>query len=143
MCIRDSYKGVELDYSPVASDEEVEEAVNQKLQENAELLRITDRSIKEDDIVCMYYTGYVDGQVNDLCTLSEEEAEEYDLENTRFIDGFKEAIIGTTPGTQIKTEGLAFPETYSSEELAGKPVTIDITAVSYTHLDVYKRQLRG
>ena len=55
------------------------------------------------------------------------------------IASFDEHLTGGKAGDTKQFE-ITYPADHSPEQLAGKTVAYEVTSVSYTHLDVYKRQ---
>lgn len=75
------------------------------------------------DYIEMDYTGIMDGETFDGGT-SEKATIYLDPENSGYIDGFADGLIGVTPGSVVTLE-LTFPQNYY-EDLAGKPVTFKV-----------------
>lgn len=112
-----SYKGIE------AVKEEIivadDEAVNLELAEvSKKLSRIetVDRAVENGDIVNFDFEGFIDG-----VAFPGGKADGFDLEigSGQFIPGFEEQIISQTIDNDFEVK-VAFPETYHSEDLAGK-----------------------
>ncbi len=126
------YKGLEVTINDTTvSDGEVDEAVNSALSAKATKEPVTDRAVQDTDTVNIDYVGKKDGVAFDGGTASG-----YDLTigSHTFIDGFEDGLIGAKTGEK-RTLNLTFPENYSSEELAGKDVTFDVT-VNYISANV-------
>lgn len=107
------------------------------------LVEVTDRdTVQEGDIVKIDYTGYLDGEAFEGgSTISEDGTSNpqiIDVSNncsvdtsdgsagSSFIDGFSEGLIGAKKGETVK-HNVTFPESYSSETLAGKETTFEFT----------------
>ena len=102
MCIRDRYKGVEIDEVEKASeitDDDVDAYIQSMQESKAEVTEITDRAVEDGDTVSINFVGKMNGE-----EFEGGSAEDYSL----------------TIGSGVFIEGFE--------------------AVSYTHLDVYKRQ---
>lgn len=115
-----------LTYTPVdttVTDDEVEEQINTNLQANATYDQITDRAVQDGDTVNIDYTGKIDGE-----EFAGGSGSDYNLQigSDTFIDGFEDGLIGKNPGETV-TLNLTFPDDYSSEDLAGKDATFDVT----------------
>ncbi len=121
---RNDYFGIELGKSEIkeVTAEDMLEAINEDLEENAEYVSVTDRSTEMGDIVNIDFKGYVDGVAFDG---GEAVGYEMTLGKANFIDGFEEAIVGHKVG-EIFTIDVTFPENYGNEELNGKAAKFDI-----------------
>lgn len=117
-----TYKGVEVDMAEVAK--QVEDQIQSALEQNAETVTVTDRKIKDGDVVNIDYVGTIDGVEFDGGTASG-----YDLTigSGQFIEGFEEGLIGHKPGENVKLN-LTFPEDYpNNPDMAGKKTVFDVT----------------
>lgn len=74
----------------------------------------------EGDYIEMEYTGYMDGETFSGGT-SDKATIYLDIENSGYIAGFADGLIGVKPGDEVNLE-LTFPQNYY-EDLAGKAVT--------------------
>ncbi len=103
--------------APSVSEEEITEAINRLLENNADLV-LVEREAKMGDHVIFDFEGFVDGQPFDGG-----KADNYELElgSHSFVPGFEEALVGVKPGEEKDVE-ITFPEQYVAE-LAGKPAT--------------------
>lgn len=109
----------------------VEKLTDEKYAEEIETLlssaqyyeQITDRAVEKGDTVNVDYKGTMDGVAFDSGTAQDQTVPVTD--NSGYIEGFAEGIIGAKAGETVKVE-LNFPEDYY-EDLAGKPVTFEIT----------------
>lgn len=128
------YKGVKITVKPVSelTDEEFEIAVGSLREKNAYYAQITDRAAAEGDTLNIDFVGYMDGKTFEGGAADDRMI---DLtENSGYINGFAEGLIGALPGTTVKVE-VTFPESYANApELAGKPAVFDIT-VNYIQGD--------
>ena len=124
------------------TDEDVDEYIAELLRENPIEITVTDRAIKEGDVVYLYYEGSVDGELfdggsnmQDADKDGDEDEEPYPLEigSGSFIPGFEEALVGMIPADTLSTDtyiDVTFPTDYT-EELAGKAARfrVQITAI--------------
>lgn len=118
------YKGVAVTVTrEQVTDEAYNEAIKALLEENCTYTPITDRVTAEGDVINMNYVGTMDGEQFEGGTASRQTITLG--ENSGYIEGFAEGLIGVMPGETVKLE-LTFPEDYY-EDLAGKPVTFDVT----------------
>ncbi|MBB4284775.1 trigger factor [Roseospira goensis] len=114
---------VERDVADV-SDEEVDNALNRLAASRRGSEPVTDdRPAQNGDIVVIDFVGKKAGE-----PFPGGAAEDYSLElgSNTFIPGFEDAMIGVTVGEE-KEVALTFPEDYGAEDLAGQPVTFDVT----------------
>lgn len=129
------YKGVEVDQvqkPDEVTDEEVEQSIQSTLDAQAEEKEITDRAVKDGDVVNIDFVGKIDGKAFDGGS-----AEEYDLTigSGGFIDGFEDSIIGHKKGDKFDWDGK-FPDDYGNKEYAGKDVVFSIVLNSITERQV-------
>ncbi|MDO4523669.1 MAG: trigger factor, partial [Eubacteriales bacterium] len=118
------YKGLEVtEKSPVNV---TEEDVMSALEDSIPLENLTEGEVKDGDIANIDYEGTLDGVAFDGGT-----AQGTDLEigSGTFIEGFEEGLIGVQVGEAVDLN-LTFPESYHSEELAGKDVVFHVTVNS-------------
>ena len=82
--------------------------------------------IEDGDTVDINFVGKKDGVAFEGGT-----AEHYSLTigSGRFIDGFEIGLVGVKKGETV-TLNLTFPENYGNADLAGQPVTFDVTVNS-------------
>ncbi|MBI5974204.1 trigger factor [Staphylococcus canis] len=114
------YKGLEITKQETElTDEELEEAVEQRLESMADMVVKEDGQVEEGNTVNLDFDGYVDGE-----QFEGGQADGYDLEigSGMFIPGFEEQLIGLKVGEEKDVE-VTFPEEYHAEELAGKAAT--------------------
>lgn len=131
--------GVELlpdlgtpDFSDIAIEREVAEVADEQVEETLHRLAKArrdstlveeDRPAREGDIVVIDFQGMKDGE-----PFAGGQAEDYALElgSDTFIPGFEQALVGARVGDN-KTVEITFPEDYKADDLAGQPVTFDVT----------------
>lgn len=114
------YKGLEIEKQDAdLTDEEVDEAINQQLNQLSEMVVKEDGAVEEGDTVNIDFDGYVDGE-----QFEGGQADSYDLEigSGSFIPGFEEQLVGVKAGDE-KNVNVTFPEEYHAEELSGKEAT--------------------
>ena len=110
------------------TDEDIEVELNHQLEENARLIEVTDRPVKENDKVNIDFDGYLDGE-----RFEGGKAEDYDLvigSNT-FIQGFEDQIIGHNVGDKFDVN-VTFPEDYQAKEFQGKDAKFVVEINSIT-----------
>ncbi|MCY1573351.1 trigger factor [Staphylococcus pettenkoferi] len=114
------YKGLEIEKQDAdLTDEEVDEAINQQLNQLSEMVVKEDGAVEEGDTVNIDFDGYVDGE-----QFEGGQADSYDLEigSGSLIPGFEEQLVGVKAGEE-KDVNVTFPEEYHAEELSGKEAT--------------------
>ena len=123
------YVGIDVTLTvEMLTNEKYEEAVAELLNSAQYYEQITDRAAQKDDTVNVDFKGFMDGVQFEGGTAQDQTVPITD--NSGYIEGFAEGIIGTKPGETVTVE-LNFPENYY-EDLAGKAVTFEIT-VNYIH----------
>lgn len=98
------------------TDEMVDERVKKELENNARIVSIEDRPVKDMDTVNIDFEGSVDG-----VAFEGGKSENYDLVvgSHTFIPGFEEQLLGKNIGDDVEVN-VIFPEEYHAEELKGK-----------------------
>lgn len=117
------YKGLEV--TKVASevtDEDIDHEIGHMLENNARLIAIEDRPVKDGDMILLDFLGKVDG-----VAFEGGKAENYELTvgSQSFIPGFEEQLIGLEIGQEKDIE-VKFPEEYHSEDLKGKDAVFTV-----------------
>lgn len=118
------YKGVEVEKADASVSAEDVEAELKKVQEqNARLLTVEDRGVKDGDQTVIDFEGFVDGK-----GFEGGKAEDYPLTigSHSFIDTFEEQLIGKKIGEECEVN-VTFPTEYHAADLAGKPATFKVT----------------
>ncbi|HOE56288.1 MAG TPA: trigger factor, partial [Bacillota bacterium] len=118
------YKGIEAEKKEYnVTDEDVNKEIEVMREQNARLIEVTDRPVKNGDITIIDFKGFVDGNQFEGGT-----AENYRLEigSGQFIPGFEDQLIGAELGKEIDID-VKFPEEYKNKELAGKPALFKVT----------------
>src|SRR5699024_4809457 len=111
------YKNLEVDeQSTEVTDEEVNEALEQLREQQAELIVKEDGAVEEGNTVVIDFEGFLDGEAFDGG-----KGENYSLEigSNQFIPGFEEQLVGKKAGEETVVT-VTFPEDYHEESLAGK-----------------------
>lgn len=121
------YKGLTYEKPAIeVTDEDIAERIAELQEQNARVITIEDRAVKDGDIVVIDYIGFADGE-----RFKGGSADDYPLEigSHSFIDTFEEQIIGMNKGDKKDIE-VTFPVRYHAPELAGKPATFRVTLKS-------------
>ena len=92
---------------------------------------VTDRAIRNGDVVKIWYTGYVDNYAfTGGSNMKDEDPYELVIGSDSFIDGFEDALIGVIPQDTSKenlhTITVSFPADYRNTDLAGKETRFDV-----------------
>lgn len=127
------YKGVKVKKAVYkVTDEEVEAEVKKAAEQNARLVSVTDRPVKEQDTAYIDFEGFVDG-----VAFEGGKGENYPLVigSGSFIPGFEDQLIGAEIGQDIEVK-VTFPEDYQSEELKGKEAVFQckVNEIKYKEL---------
>ena len=160
-------KYVELgDYKGIKYTKEVAEVTDEQVQSQldsfanslAENEEVTDRAVKDGDIVNIDYVGSMDGEVFDG---GSDEGFDLKIGSNSFIDGFEQGLIGHNIGEKVSLD-LKFPDPYDNNpDFAGKDVNFAVTINSisvsntpkltdalvkenteYDTIDAYKESIR-
>ncbi|HOS69297.1 MAG TPA: trigger factor [Bacillota bacterium] len=118
------YKGIEAEKKEYnVTDEEVDKEIEIMRDKNARLVEVSDRPVKNGDIIIIDFKGFVDDKQFEGGT-----SENFNLEvgSGQFIPGFEDQLVGAELGKEIDVN-VQFPKEYNSEELAGKPALFKVT----------------
>ncbi|MCI1287435.1 MAG: trigger factor [[Lactobacillus] timonensis] len=118
------YKGLEVTkHSTEISDAEVDSELEDKRQQQAELVLKEDKPAAKGDTVVIDYVGTVDGKKFDGGS-----ADNYSLElgSNSFIPGFEDQLVGHNADDKVDVK-VTFPEDYHAKELAGKDANFAVT----------------
>lgn len=110
------YKGLKATKLSVeATDEDIENELNQMQERNSRLVDVTDRAAQMGDTATIDFEGFVDGEA-----FEGGKGENYPLElgSGSFIPGFEEGVAGHNVDEEFDVN-VTFPEEYAAE-LAGK-----------------------
>ncbi len=111
------YKGMEVPaQDTTVTDADVDDALETKRQQQAELVLKEDKPAEKGDTVVIDYKGSVDGEEFDGGS-----AENYspELGSGSFIPGFEDQLIGHNADEDVDVN-VTFPEDYHAKNLAGK-----------------------
>lgn len=118
------YKGVKVEKADTeVTDEEVDKEINKERESNARNIDVTDRAVKDGDIVTLDFEGFVDGTA-----FEGGKGENYPLTigSGTFIPGFEEQLVGAEIGKETEVH-VTFPEDYQAEDLKGKAAVFKCT----------------
>ena len=117
------YKGLEVTkHSTDVTDKEVEDELERRRQQEAELVLKEDKPAEKGDTVVIDFEGKVDGKPFDGG-----KSENYSLElgSNTFIPGFEDQLIGHKAGDDVEVK-VTFPDDYQAEDLQGKDAVFDV-----------------
>lgn len=117
------YKGLEVEeLSTEVTDEDVDAAIEEKREQQAELVIKEEGKVEEGDTVVIDFEGFVDD-----VAFEGGKGENHSLEigSGQFIPGFEEELIGEEPGAETDVN-VTFPEEYHAEDLAGKDAVFKV-----------------
>ena len=103
-------------------DADVEQMLETIRKQNASWEEVA-RPCEKGDRVVIDYTGTIDGEV---FAGGQGEDMSIELGQGRMIPGFEDGLVGASAG-ETRTLELTFPEDYHASELAGKPVSFEVT----------------
>jgi len=158
-----NYKGLPVTIEKAElSDEDFEKQIKNLLTQSQYYEEITDRASAEGDTLNIDFAGYLDGVQFQGGTAAGQTIPL--TENSGYIDGFADGLVGVTPGTTVDLN-LTFPENYHSADLAGKAVVFKVkvnyiqgelitpelnaefvkeyTEGEYTDVEAFKEYFRG
>lgn len=105
-----------------ASEEEIQIAINQELENNARSVAVEGRAIEDGDTAVIDFEGFIDD-----VAFEGGKGENHPLEigSGSFIPGFEEQLIGKNIGDETEVN-VTFPEDYQAEDLAGKAAVFKV-----------------
>ena len=118
------YKGVKVEKADTeVTDEEVDKEIDKERESNARNIDVTDRAVKDGDIVTLDFEGFVEGTA-----FEGGNGENYPLTigSGTFIPGFEEQLVGAEIGKETEVN-VTFPEDYQAEDLKGKAAVFKCT----------------
>lgn len=122
-----NYKGLEYDKISVSvSDEEVQKEIDARLDSKATVEEVKKGTVAEGDSIVIGYEGRIDGKTFEGGSSDETEIV---VGQAGFIDGFEDGLIGQKVGETVSLN-LKFPDSYSNDSVAGKPVTFEVNIKS-------------
>lgn len=119
------YVGLQVEKRKLVTDEAAVDARIKELQEGMAQLKVVEdaRPAVTGDFAIIDFKGFLDG-----VPFERGAAEDYALQlgSNQFIPGFEEQVVGMSVG-ETKDVAVVFPVEYGASELAGKPVTFQVT----------------
>ena len=117
------YKGLEIEKEEVVvTDAEILLELNTLQKENAPLAEVTDRTVKNEEVVIVDFQGYHEGT-----EMAQVKNEDYsvDVGSGNMGADFEEKLVGMKVGEEASHE-VDFPETHPNPMLKGKKVEFRI-----------------
>ena len=118
------YLGVEIEKTDAkVTADDVKAELEKVREQNARLVDVTSRGVKDKDQAVIDFEGFVDG-----VPFEGGKGTDYPLTigSHSFIDNFEEQLLGAKIGKEVEVN-VTFPENYQAAELAGKPATFKVT----------------
>lgn len=118
------YLGVEIEKTDAkVTADDVKAELEKVREQNARLVDVTSRGVKDKDQAVIDFEGFVDG-----VPFEGGKGTDYPLTigSHSFIDNFEEQLIGAKIGKEVEVN-VTFPENYQAAEFAGKPATFKVT----------------
>ena len=105
------------------TQKEIEAEIKKVQEQNARIIPVEDRAVKEGDLTVIDFEGFTDGVAFDGG-----KGTHYSLEigSGAFIPGFEDQLVGAEIGKEVKVN-VTFPKDYHSEDLKGKKAMFKVT----------------
>lgn len=111
------YKGIEVEkVEYTVKDEDVDAEIKKMQEQNARIIEVEDRPVKDGDTLTIDYKGFT-GDVQFEGGTAENQT--LVIGSNSFIPGFEDQLIGKNVGDEVDVN-VTFPEEYHSKDLAGK-----------------------
>ena len=114
------FPNVEIDKDKL--QERLEEEIATVTSEYSTTVDVTDRAVKDGDIVNIDYVGKIDGKEFEGGSAK---GSDLTIGSNTFIAGFEKGLIDKKIGEEV-TLNLVFPEDYGKEDLNGKDVVFTV-----------------
>lgn len=128
-----NYKGIKVEKGKVeVKKKDIKAELEHMREHHARFIDVTDRPVKDGDLINLNYSGSIDGKKFEGGTA---EDQELTIGSGMFIPGFEEQMVGMNIGEE-KDIVVKFPENYGAKELAGKDATFAVKV-----LEIREKQL--
>lgn len=119
------YKGIEYTKTVAeVTEDDIQSKLDSFVEGLAETNEVTDRAVKDGDIVNIDYVGTMDGKEFEG---GSDTGYDLTIGSNSFIDGFETGLIGHNVGEEVSLD-LQFPDPYpNNTDLAGKDVNFKVT----------------
>lgn len=117
------YKDIEVTKREIeVTEDDIIAEINKVREQNSRIVDVTDRRVKDGDIVTIDYEGFIQGVAFDG---GKGENHELVIGSHSFIDTFEEQLIDKELNEEVDVL-VTFPEEYHQESLKGKPATFSV-----------------
>lgn len=123
------YRGLEVGRRKVAVEDEAIQSEIEGLRERLARLETVERPASSDDFVVVDYLGSIDGEP---FKGGEGRDQLVELGSGNLIPGFEQGLEGAGAG-ETRTIELSFPPDYTSQELAGRDASFEVTVKEVKH----------
>lgn len=105
------------------TQKEIEAEIKKVQEQNARIIPVEDRAVKEGDLTVIDFEGFTDG-----VAFEGGKGTDYSLEigSGAFIPGFEDQLVGAEIGKEVEVN-VTFPKDYHSEDLKGKKAMFKVT----------------
>lgn len=105
------------------TQKEIEAEIKKVQEQNARIIPVEDRAVKEGDLTVIDFEGFTAGVAFDGG-----KGTDYSLEigSGAFIPGFEDQLVGAEIGKEVEVN-VTFPKDYHSEDLKGKKAMFKVT----------------
>lgn len=117
-----AYKGISIDPIEV-TDDDIRSEIDYYLEQEADIIEVTDRAAELGDVVNIDYVGRIDGEAFEGGSY---QGDSLELGSGDFIEGFEEGLVGVMPGETVVIP-LTFPDDYWDAEKAGVDSEFEVT----------------
>lgn len=118
------YKGIKVEkFDTAVTEEEINAEIDKARDQNARIITVEDRAVKEGDMTIIDFEGFVDGVVFEG---GKGENHNLTIGSGQFIPGFEEQLVGVEIGKEVDVN-VTFPEDYHAKDLAGKAAVFKVT----------------
>ena len=128
-----NYKGFKIEKEKAkVTKAEIKHELEHMREHHARFIEVTDRAVKDGDLINLNYSGSIDGVKFDGGTA---ENQELTIGSGMFIPGFEDQMVGMVIGEE-KDITVKFPENYGAKDLAGKDAVFAVKV-----LEIREKQL--
>lgn len=131
----EKYTGFKVEKEAVkVKKAEVTHELEHMREHHARFVEVTDRAVKDGDLINLNYSGAIDGVKFDGGTA---EDQELTIGSGMFIPCFEEQMVGMNIGEE-KDIVVKFPENYGASNLAGKDATFTVKVLGIREKELPK-----
>jgi len=131
----ENYKGIKIEKGKVkVTKAEIKHELEHMREHHARFVEVTDRAVKDGDLINLDYSGSIDGVKFDGGTAQDQELT---IGSGMFIPGFEEQMVGMSIGEE-KDITVKFPENYGAKDLAGKDAVFNVKVLGIREKELPK-----